>query len=417
MRLIIVADGRSPIALSWIRHRVERGDEVFLASTFACAPPHGLRGFFDVPVAFSSARNARAAGPFGAARHVSLRTATRQWLGPLTIPGAARRLRDVIRRVQPDLVHALRIPYEGMLAATACQGVPLAVSVWGNDFTLHAPSTPLMRYYTRRTLRSADALHADCERDVRLAANWGLAPHKATAVIPGNGGIRSQVFHPPARPVEAPVVVNPRGFRGYVRNDTFFRAIPLVLARRADARFVCTAMAAEIQATTWIRELGIGHAVELLPALRPAEMAAVYRRAQVLVSPSVHDGTPNTLLEGLACGCLPVAGDLESIREWIDDGVNGLLVDPGSSEDLAAAIVRGLGDRDLRAAAATHNSQLVAARAEASTCAGRIDAFYAAARARTKRPAYTPARAPWRRESTARVEPVPATSLRRLRER
>ena len=230
-------------------------------------------------------------------------------------------------------------------------------------------------------------------------------------------GSVSQVFHPPARPVEAPVVVNPRGFRGYVRNDTFFRAIPLVLARRADARFVCTAMAAEIQATTWIRELGIGHAVELLPALRPAEMAAVYRRAQVLVSPSVHDGTPNTLLEGLACGCLPVAGDLESIREWIDDGVNGLLVDPGSSEDLAAAIVRGLGDRDLRAAAATHNSQLVAARAEASTCAGRIDAFYAAARARTKRPAYTPARAPWRRESTARVEPVPATSLRRLRER
>ena len=34
----------------------------------------------------------------------------------------------------------------------------------------------------------------------------------------------------------------------------------------------------------------------------------------------MHDGTPNTLLEGMACGCLPVAGDLDSIREWLKPG-------------------------------------------------------------------------------------------------
>ncbi len=48
-----------------------------------------------------------------------LRTALRQWLGPLTLPGAARQLRLLIDQVQPDLVHAMRIPYEGMLAALA----------------------------------------------------------------------------------------------------------------------------------------------------------------------------------------------------------------------------------------------------------------------------------------------------------
>jgi hypothetical protein len=45
-----------------------------------------------------------------------------------------------------------------------------------------------------------------------------------------------------------------------------------------------------------------------------------------VVSPAIHDGTPNSLLEGMACGCFPVAGDLESIREWITHGQNGLLV-------------------------------------------------------------------------------------------
>jgi glycosyltransferase involved in cell wall biosynthesis len=34
----------------------------------------------------------------------------------------------------------------------------------------------------------------------------------------------------------------------------------------------------------------------------------------------------------------PVCGDLESIREWIDDGVNGFLVDPTDAQALAGAI-------------------------------------------------------------------------------
>lgn len=394
MRLLFVADGRSPIAISWMRHRIEHGDEVFLASTFACSPPLRLRGFYDVPIAFSSIQKAGSASPLSSARYIALRTIMRQWLGPLTIPSAARRLQDVIRRVRPHLVHALRIPYEGMLAAQACTGVPLAVTVWGNDFTLHAPSTPLMGYCTRRTLQLADALHADCERDVHLATQWGLAQNKPTAVIPSNGGLRSEVFYPSALSVEEPVVINPRGFRGYVRNDVFFRAIPLVLARRPDARFLCVAMAGEAQATTWVRELGIGHAVELLPTLGPAEMAEVYRRAQVLVSPSIHDGTPNTMLEGLASGCFPIAGDLESIREWIVDGLNGVLVDPTSSQCLADAIVRALGDRDLRVAAATHNRELIATRAETRSCMEQIDAFYAAALTRRQRAAPVLARVP-----------------------
>ena len=168
-----MADGRSPTALSWIRYFVERGDEVFLASTFACQPNLKLSGLEIVPVAFSGVKSAPTASAnprsgFWGASTLQLRTVVRQWLGPLTISRAAQRLRGIIERVQPDLVHAIRIPYEGMLAADAAGLAPLLVSVWGNDFTLHAPSTPLMRHYTEWTLKAADALHADCQRDIRL---------------------------------------------------------------------------------------------------------------------------------------------------------------------------------------------------------------------------------------------------------
>jgi glycosyltransferase involved in cell wall biosynthesis len=83
-----------------------------------------------------------------------------------------------------------------------------------------------------------------------------------------------------------------------------------------------------------------------------------------VVSPTTHDGTPNTLLEALACGCFPVAGDLESIREWIKPGQNGLLVDAGDPSALAAAILRGLNETALRKKAAEQNAVIIAERAE-----------------------------------------------------
>lgn len=378
MRLLFVADGRSPIALNWIRYFTERGHEVYLASTFACRPALDLKGLDLTPAAFSGTKRPPASTTSrpASSRTLRLRAAIRHFLGPLTIPRSAGRLREVIRRVQPDLVHAMRIPYEGMLSADAYIGVPLLVSVWGNDFTLHAPSTPLMRYYTRWTMQVTDALHADCQRDIRLAGEWGFEARKPSLVVPGGGGIRTDVFHPPGKPVEEPVIVNPRGFRAYVRNDAFFQAIPLVLGEIPQARFLCAAMAGEAQAIHWIERLGIGHAVELLPPLPHEQMAAVFRRAAVLVSPSVHDGTPNSLLEGMACGCFPVAGDLESIREWITDGENGLLADAANPRSIADAILDALQNRTRREQAAQENLKMIQARAEYRACMTQVEAFY-----------------------------------------
>lgn len=382
MRILFVADGRSPTALNWMRYFCERGDEVFLASTFACQPDINLARLEIVPVAFSQIKAAaapgakRAAGGLWGASTVKLRTTIRQWLGPVTISRAGRRLRGLIDEIRPDLVHAMRIPYEGMMAADASGMVPLLVSVWGNDFTLHAPSTPLMRHYTEWTLKVADGLHADCQRDIRLGRTWGFSTRKPSLVIPGSGGLRSEVFHPPAEAAAAARVVNPRGFRAYVCNEAFFRAIPLVLKERPDARFACPGMAGERQVLDWVETLGIGEAVELLPACSQPELADLLRASQVVVSPTRHDGTPNSLLEALACGCFPVAGDLDSIREWITTGKNGLLVEASDPQALAQAILRGLNEPALRQQAARINAEMLAERADYGHCMERAAAFY-----------------------------------------
>ena len=376
MRLLFVADGRSPIAQNWMRYFVERGDEVYLASTFACSLDLPLKGLEITPVAFSGTKKSSSTPRSAPSRVLNLLTAIRHFLGPLTIPRASKRLRGFIQRVKPDLVHAMRIPYEGMLAADAYNGAPLLISVWGNDFTLHAPSTSLMRHYTEWTMGVADALHADCQRDLRLAKQWGFDPARPTLVTPGNGGVRTDIFYPLAKPVEEPLIINPRGFRNYVRNEVFFQAIPQVLAKRPDAKFICAAMKGESQALKWIEEFNLGQVVELLPPLPHAQMADAFRRAPVVVSPSVHDGTPNSLLEGMACGCFPVAGDLESIREWITDDKNGLLVDATDPQSLANGMLEALGKKNLREKAAGLNQKIIAERAEYTRCMAQAEKFY-----------------------------------------
>jgi glycosyltransferase involved in cell wall biosynthesis len=371
MRLLFVADGRSQIALNWIEYFLVQGHEVHLASTFLSPVDRRLASYTFVPAAFSSLKPAnetgrashKAGGLWGASA-VRLRTTLRQWLGPLTLPRAGRPLRTLIDRLQPELIHAMRIPYEGMLAALAQGEAPLVISVWGNDFTLHAPSTPLMRRYTRRTLQRATVLHADCQRDVRLAHAWGFPPARQAMVLPGAGGVQPEIFYPPERIVTEPVVIQPRGVRAYVKNRVFFQAIPLVLESLPAARFVCPNMQGEAQAEGWAQELGIAGQVALLPKQTRAQMADLFRQARVVVSPTIHDGTPNTLLEAMACGCLPVAGDLESLREWITPGVNGLLVDLSQPQALAEAILSALKQDELCQQAREENLRQIAERAE-----------------------------------------------------
>jgi glycosyltransferase involved in cell wall biosynthesis len=381
MRLLFVTDARSPISRNWMRYFSERGDELFIATTFESEEADfPVKRMEFTPVAFSAVKKRTSAPSSASSRTLSLRTKLRQWIGPLTVPASARKLRRFIKDVQPDLVHAMRIPYEGMLATSALDGIAtrpaFLVSTWGNDFTLHAPSTPLMKYYTRKVLRSANGLHADSERDVRLAREWGLGEDKPTLVAPGNGGIRAGVFYPPKELVKSPIIINPRGVRPYVRNDSFFKAIPLVLAKRADAKFICTGMRDEPQAMDWVKELGIEESVELLPAFPHEKMGDVFRGAQIIISPSVHDGTPNTLIEAMACGCFPIAGDLESIREWITHGRNGLLFDANDSQSIADAILLGLEREDLRNESAELNSKIISARAEYGATMKRATDWY-----------------------------------------
>jgi glycosyltransferase involved in cell wall biosynthesis len=138
-------------------------------------------------------------------------------------------------------------------------------------------------------------------------------------------------------------------------------------------------MAGEPKIERLVTELGIVKSVRLTSALPREQMRDLFRIAVASVSPSLHDGTPNTLLESMACGALPIAGDIESVREWIVDGENGLLLDPSNVDALSKAMVRATVDVRLRADAAAANREIVISRANEANAEYQTGALYRAA--------------------------------------
>ena len=406
MKILYIADARSTISRSWIEYFIQRGHAVHVVSTYPCSPDliPGAE-MSQLPIAFSALSRVGHNGTVGnigghgsiAAGLSSLRIGAlsgatlslRFWLGPIELRRHVRALHDWILRMSPDIVHAMRIPFEGILAAKASpRKYPLLISVWGNDFTLFANKNPLVARQTREATNRADALHCDCRRDLNLAReHWGFHPQKPAVVLPGAGGVQSAFFETEEMacsnlrkelniPDTAPVIFNPRGFREYVRNDVLFNAIPIVLRQVPQAVFLCSGMESNPVAQKWVRQNSIEENVRLLPSVPHERMADLFHLADISVSPSEHDGTPNTLLEAMACGCFPVAGGIESVREWIVDGENGLLCDQSSPASLAQAIVRALQNDQLRHKARTINKRIVHERAEYETVMRQAEGFY-----------------------------------------
>jgi glycosyltransferase involved in cell wall biosynthesis len=402
MHICYLADARSPIAQNWISHFVASArHKVTVISSYPCAPG-AIPGaqVIEFPFALSaltrgsqngntrSARDLRARilAEFCSGRFLEASTRLRSWVAPIDIARKTKDIAAMVDDLKPDLVHAMRLPFEGFLAAAAVKSVPLLISTWGNDFTLFADRHRELSRLADAALRRANGLHCDCRRDLKTAFSRGFSQTKPHRVLPGNGGIDTAAYfntRPDLNllrrfeiPPGLPLVLNPRGLRAYIRNHTFFRAIPLVLKQIPEAFFIATGMAGNPVAERWVRHLRVKKSVRLLPSVSREELASLFAASLVSVSPSSHDGTPNTLLEAMACGCFPVVGDVPSMREWIVNGETGFICDETDAKSLASGIVRALQEEALRTEAAEINRNLVRRRAEYSTTMAEAEKLY-----------------------------------------
>jgi L-malate glycosyltransferase len=95
---------------------------------------------------------------------------------------------------------------------------------------------------------------------------------------------------------------------------------------------------AEAELRTQIAVLGLDGHVRLLG--HRSDVGALLGAADIFCLPSLHEGLPVSLLEAMRSGLPCVSTRVGGIPSLVQDGVDGLLVDPGDPPGLATAIAR-----------------------------------------------------------------------------
>jgi len=95
------------------------------------------------------------------------------------------------------------------------------------------------------------------------------------------------------------------------------------------------------------KSLGISKSVFFIPSVN--DTRDVLSIMDVFVMPSVKEGLGLALIEAMAFGLAVIGSDVGGIRSLIQDGYNGLLINPKDTKDLSRAILGLLKDPPKRA--------------------------------------------------------------------
>ncbi len=132
-----------------------------------------------------------------------------------------------------------------------------------------------------------------------------------------------------------------------------------------------------------VAELGLTQHVRLLGTRTPAELAGLYRLADVfslacrVTDNGDRDGIPNVLVEAMACAVPVVSTDVSGIPELVRNGENGLLVHPDDPEALAGAWLRLADDPALARRLGTAGRETVVSRFDGTASATALAALFA----------------------------------------
>ncbi len=289
--------------------------------------------------------------------------------------GAQKRMDDTLvdwfeliveehKREPFDLIHAYFLPMAGFVGAYAGKylNIPSVVSIRGNDIE-RAAFDPLKFSHVMYALQNAGALTTNASelakkakafmnREIHLIPNGidtdRFTPLERNEVLAEMIGMESE-----KKKEERSAVV---GFVGELREKKGLTTLLLGYAqvnkirpttllvvgeiRPGDDRAVFDELRSEIPNSKIIVTGHISH----------NDLPAYYSLMDVFVHPSLRDGMPNALLEAMACEKPVIATPVGGVRDVLEDGKNGLLVNVKDENSLAERILGLLDNNEKRRA-------------------------------------------------------------------
>jgi glycosyltransferase involved in cell wall biosynthesis len=259
-------------------------------------------------------------------------------------------VRRQVHAFDPDVI-VTQSPYEAIAVRPVRGRARLVLEVHGDWDTaarlygspLRLVLDPVTRRLARAAVRSADAVRTVSPFTSRLVNDAGATPSATFTTYTDVSAFTGTPLQPlPVQPSALFVGVLERYKNIAGLAAAWRRAAPQVPDARlrlvGDGREtdLVSRLVADLPGqTNWTRRLP------------PEEVAQALDEATVLLLPSFSEGLPRVAMEAFARGRPVIGARAGGIPDIVDDGVNGVLVDPHDPGSIAGALVRVLSDREL----------------------------------------------------------------------
>jgi len=285
---------------------------------------------------------------------------SRASMNPIREARTVRKLRDILAREKPDVVHLIAmkpIVLGGLATAfqrprhTVLHMTGLGFLAISDTAKARAARFAALQVMKRVMQRRGSWLLVENPEDLAFLEVGGVRSAGAVTML-GGAGIDPAVFAPHAieeRPIPVAAyvarMIRPKGVDVLMEAGGILtsRGIALQIALHGDTDDGNPEAVASAELAAWDngcdrRYMGFTRNV-----------AAIWREADIFVLPArSREGLPRALLEAASAGRAIVVTDVPGCRHFVRDGIEGLVVPPGDADALAMALARLALDAGLR---------------------------------------------------------------------
>jgi len=273
---------------------------------------------------------------------------------PLDILFNAILVRRLIKKINPDILHAHYAGVYGVLGALSGFH-PYILTAWGSDILI-AGKSKITKPLIKLALKKADLITCDAEHMEKAMTELEADSSKIKIVY---FGVDTRKFSPGSKDEKlieklkiqnCPAIISLRNFDPIYNLETLIKSIPLVLKEVPEAKFIIAGRGSEEEKLKILAEdLGVLKSIKFVGWISNEELPEYLRTTDVYVSTSLSDaGIASSTAEAMACGLPVVITDTGDNKEWVKDGENGFIVPVKSPKRLAEKIIYLLKNEEKR---------------------------------------------------------------------
>ncbi|MBU7017894.1 MAG: glycosyltransferase family 4 protein [Theionarchaea archaeon] len=263
------------------------------------------------------------------------------------------KIRKLLKEINPDILHAHYVWDYGI--SGALMGFrPFVISVWGSDVLVVPKKSPIYRLIIASSLRRADVItttavymgsHLENEFDLPkekiIRIPWGV---DLSIFCKGYNNEVNALKKKLNIPEGVPVIISNRNMTPLYNVESIVEAAYNVTLSHPKTVFIILRGYghAELEEKMKMKAeaLGISQNIRFIPdLLTQEEMTVFLNAADIFISIPKTDQFASSIMEGMACGLIPIVTTMKVYTQYLQEGENAFFVNPDDPQEIAEKII------------------------------------------------------------------------------